>query len=110
MDDVKAFNKFCWGKLSWDFLFPKLKGSMINKRAKLEGGYSLHKFYNDTTIFALETIPKLKKTGVIRIRDNGFARILNWRMCAKGGYKELAATVFNQVLFMYPYVLYMSFR
>ncbi len=105
VDDVDAFNKICWGRLSWRFLVPKLKGAMINKRAKLEGGYSLHGFYDAVSIFALETIPELEKAGVRRIREAGFARILNWSMSTKGGYKELAATVFKQVLMPCPSVV-----
>ena len=63
VNDVDAFNKGCWGKLGWDFLVPKLKESMIKKRDKFEGGYSLHGFFNTISIFAMETIPKLQKAG-----------------------------------------------
>ena len=110
VDDVDAFNRVCWGKLSWDFLVPKLKGSMIKKREKLEGGYSLNGLYNAVFIFAMETIPELEKVGVKRIREDGFARILNWRMGGKGGYKDLAATVFKHVLLIYLYVLDVALR
>ena len=67
VDDVDAFNKVCWGKLSWRFLVPKLKESMFKKRDKFEGGYSLHDFYDAVSIFAMETIPELQKVGVKRI-------------------------------------------
>ena len=59
--------------------------------------------------FALETILELKKAGFRRIQDDGFARILNWSMSAKGGYKELVATVFKQVMMSYPSVLLVAF-
>ena len=91
-------------------MFPKLKGLMINKRAKLEDGSSWYGFYDVVAIFSLETIPKLEKAGVIRIWDNGFVKILNWRMCAKGGYKEIATTIFKQVFFTYMYMLDVLFR
>ncbi|KAL5581203.1 hypothetical protein UlMin_013645 [Ulmus minor] len=89
VNDVDAFNRVCWGKLSWDFLVPKLKESLIKKREKLEGGYSLHGFYDAVYIFAMETILEFEKAGVKRIQEDGFARILNWRMSGKGGYKTL---------------------
>ena len=110
VNDVDTFNKVCWAKLSWRFIVPKLKRAMINKRMKHEGGgYSLHNFYDAVSTFTLETIPELKKAGVRRIRDDGFARILNWTMSAKGGYKDLAAIVFKQVLMSYPSILLIAF-
>ncbi|KAL5551814.1 hypothetical protein UlMin_001990 [Ulmus minor] len=98
VNDVDVFNKVCWGKLSWDFLVPKLKESMIKKRDKFDGGYSLHGFYDTVSIFAMETILELQKAGVKRIQDDGFPRILNWSLGGKGGYSTLAATIFKQVL------------
>ena len=77
VDDVDAFNRVCWGKLSWDFLIPKLKELMIKKRDKLEGKYSFHGLCNVVSIFAMETISELEKARVKRIREEEFARILN---------------------------------
>ena len=105
VDDVATFNKVCWGKLSWEFLVPKLKESIFKKRTKFEGGYSLHGFYDVVSIYAMETIPELEKVGVLRIRNEGFARILNWKMVGKGGYATVAATVFKQVFISYLYVI-----
>ena len=93
------------GKTKLRVFVPKLKESVFKKKTKFEGGYSLHGFYDVVSIYAMETIPELEKVGVVRIRNEGFPRILNWNMVGKGGYATLAATVFKQVFISYLYVI-----